>query len=66
MNLMLIVEVPTSANQDEVFHLLDDAAKAERGITLRTATGYKVDVDLRYVEQLSTTTVMQPQEGDAL
>jgi hypothetical protein len=46
MRLQLVIDVPSSADRDEVIQKLAAAQATGRGITITTASGYAVDVDL--------------------
>lgn len=54
MILRLIVEVPTSADANATFAELNHAAYHRHGITVTTARGYVVDVDLMRVHILDS------------
>lgn len=46
MRLSLVVDVPSSADRDEVILKLAAAQATGLGITITTAAGYKIDCDL--------------------
>lgn len=46
MRLQLVVDVPSSADRDEVLAKLAVAQASGEGITITTSKGYAVDADL--------------------
>lgn len=53
MRLKLTIDVPTSADQDESLRQLLGSALIERGVTVVTAAGYNIDVELLDVERVA-------------
>lgn len=52
VRLHIYVEVPTSAVPGDVLEQLHQAALHEQGVTITMPRGNKVDVDLKYVQEV--------------